>query len=50
VVYSFPISFAQITSIYNDDLSLPEIICCKNLSKGCRPREESQETIKSMTG
>jgi hypothetical protein len=41
VVYSFSISFAQITSIHNDDLSLPEIIRCKNLFKGCRSREES---------
>jgi hypothetical protein len=40
MVYSFPVSFAQVASIHNDDLSLPEIIRCKNLSKGCRPREE----------
>jgi hypothetical protein len=39
VVYSFPISFAQIASIHNDDLSLPEIIRCNNLSKGSRPRD-----------
>jgi len=34
VVYSFPVSFVQVASIHNDDLSLPKIIRCKNLSKG----------------
>jgi len=40
VVHNFPVSFAQVASINNDDLSLPEIIRCKNLTKGCRPRKE----------
>jgi hypothetical protein len=40
VVHNFPVSFAQVASIHNDDLSFPEIIRCKNLIKGCQPRKE----------
>jgi hypothetical protein len=42
MIHIFPISLAKATSVYNDDMPLPEIVHSKDLAEGYRPHKKSR--------
>jgi hypothetical protein len=51
MIYRFPISLAQATSVHNDDMPLPEIVHSKDLAEICwsRPKKPPSKEPESVT-